>query len=79
MSVFINKVIFGIRNDGILKPFDASQDEPDSDGTEVIRLTLLTGREKFNLYIAGSKYAISAMFIMILIIIAAYIIKLIKY
>ena len=68
--------IGNIKINGILKPFDASQDEPDSDGTEVIRLTPPTGKEKFSLYMAASRHAISAMIIMILIIIVVYIIKL---
>ena len=68
--------IGNIKINGILKPFDASQDEPDSDGTEVIRLTPPTGKEKFSLYLAGSKQAIFMMIMIIVIIIVAYIIKL---
>ena len=64
---------------GEVEPFDSSKEEPDSDGTEVIRLTPPTGLSRTKLFVMGN---INTFLIIITIVIAIgmiYVIKTVLY
>ena len=60
---------------GEVEPFESSQVEVDSDGTEVIMLTPPTGRTQFNLAFDKVKYIVALVAAVVVLIVLVYITK----
>lgn len=60
---------------GEVEPFESSQIEVDSDGTEVIMLTPPTGRTQFNLAFDKVKYIVALVAAVVVLIVLVYIAK----
>ena len=64
---------------GDVKPFDSSKKEPDSDGTEVIRLTPPTGLSRTKLFIMGNINTFLIIITIVIAIVMIYVTKTVLY
>ena len=71
--------IGNIKLPGGINPFESSKEEPDSDGTEVIRLTPPTGLSRTKLFIMGNINTFLIIITIIAAIVMIYVIKTVLY
>ena len=64
---------------GEVEPFDSSKEEPDSDGTEVIRLTPPTGLSRTKLFVMGNINTFLTIITVVIAIGMIYVIKTVLY